>query len=115
MGLADSRLGMVAQGPDSDWAPGPSHQGRIRSAVVVPLAGQPGARLERVAWEMVPRLLAESVASGAVAPTAQLARLGCTMVAAGVQPKKGGEEQMGHCSESRLSAGMCADTPPLPA
>src|SRR5882724_10422133 len=114
MGLADSRLGMVVQGLGSDWAPGPSHQGRNRSAVVVPLAGQPGARLERVEQEMVPRLLAESVASGAVAPTAQLARRGCTSVAAGVWPKKGGKGQMGNCSESRSSAGMCADTPPPP-
>src|SRR5882724_3545575 len=103
---------MVAQGPDSDWAPGPSHQGHNRSAVVVLLPGQPGAQLEWVAWEMVPRLLAESVASGAVAPAVWLARLGCTSVAAGVWPKKGGEGQMGYFSESRSLAGMCADTPP---
>jgi len=44
---------MVVQGLDSNWAPGPSHQGRNQSAVVVPLVGQLGVRLERVALEMV--------------------------------------------------------------
>jgi len=50
---------------------------------VVLLVGQMGVQLEQVAWEMVPRVLAVPAASGAVAPTALLARLGCTLVAAG--------------------------------
>ena len=59
-------------------------------------------------------VLAESVASWVVALIALLARLGCMSVATGVRPKKGDEGQTGCCSESRLSAGMCANTP-LPA
>jgi len=43
---------------------------------VVLLAGPQEVRLEQVALEMVPRVLAASVESGAVAPTALLARLG---------------------------------------
>jgi len=103
---------MVAQGLDSNWALGPSCQGHNRSAVAVLLVGQPGVRLEQVALEMVLRVLAELVASGAVALIALLARLGCTSVAAGVWPKKGDEGQMGCCSELRSLAGMCANIPP---
>jgi len=87
---------MVVQGPDSNWELGPSHQGHNQSAVVVPLVGQPGVRLEWVVLEMVLRVLAESVALGVVAPTALLARLGCMSVTAGVWPKRGDEGQMGH-------------------
>jgi len=114
-GQVGSHSGMVAQGPDSNWAPGPSCQGHNRSAVVVLLVGQPVVRLEWVTLEMVLRVLAESVASGAVAPIALLARLGCMSVPAGVRPKKGNGGQMGRCLESRSSAGMYTDTPPPPA
>jgi len=72
-------------------------------------------RLEQEALEMVLQVLAESVSLGAVAPTALLARLGCMSVAAGLRPKKGDDGQVGHCSESRSLAGMCANTPPPPA
>jgi len=53
---------------------------------------------------MVPRVLAESVSSGVVAPTALLARLGCMLVATGVQPKKGYDGQVGCCLELRSLA-----------
>ena len=64
---------------------------------------------------MVPRVLAESVASGVVALTVLLARLVCMLVAAGVWPKKGDEGQQGCCLVSRSLAGTCANTLPLPA
>jgi len=64
---------------------------------VVPLVGQQGARLEHVALDMVPGVLAALVASGAVALTALLARLGCTLVAAEGRPESGDEGLMGHC------------------
>src|SRR5882724_5657395 len=114
-GPEGNRLDMVAQVPGSSWASDPSHQGRNRCSEEVLLAGKTGVRLERVAWEMVPRVLAVPAASGAVAPTAPLARLGCTSVAA-VGQLKGDDEGL---TENRygLRSSACgyASTPPPPA
>jgi len=72
MGPAGSRSGMVAQGPDSNWASGPSCQGGDRSAEVVPLVVQLvwpgratlGVRLEQVAPGMVLRVQAGAEGAG---------------------------------------------------
>ena len=122
MGLAGSQSGMVAQGPDSNWASGPSHQGDNRSAGVVPLAvklGVPGkavqgAQLEQAALGMVPRVQAWSVASGVVVPTALLARLICKSVTAGVQLERGEKRQEGDFLRLRSLARTCANTLPPP-
>src|SRR5882724_2576955 len=106
---------MVAWVPGSSWASDPSHQGRNRHSEVVLLAGQKGVRLEQVAWEMVPRVLAAPAASGAVAPTALLARLGHTSVTAGGRLKGGDEGSMENCYWLRSSACRYANTPPQPA
>ena len=87
----------VARVPGSSWASDPSCQGYNRRFEVVPLVGQQGARPERVAPDMVPGVLAALVASGAVALTALLARLGCTSVAAEGRPESGDEGLMEHC------------------
>src|SRR5882724_11033583 len=93
-GPGGNRLDMVARVPGSSWASDPSRQGHNRCSEVVLLVGQQGARLERVAPDMVPGVLAALVA---VALTALLARLGCTSVAAEGRPKSGDEGLMGHC------------------
>src|SRR5882724_4464693 len=93
-GPEGNRLDTVAQVPGSSWASDPSRQGRNRCSEEVLLVGQPGVQLEWVAWEMVPRVLAVPAASGAVAPTAPLARLGCTSVTAGGVPKGDDEGSM---------------------
>src|SRR5882724_8106024 len=115
MGPEGNRLDMVARVPGSSWASDPSCQGRNRRSEMVLLAGQTGVRLEQVAWEMVPRVLAAPAALGAVAPTALLARLGCTSVAAARRPKGGNEGSTENCYGSRSSACRYANTPPLPA
>src|SRR5882724_5025899 len=68
MGLKGNRLDTVAQVPGSSWASDPSHQGRNQRSEVVLLVGKTGVRLERVAWEMVPRVLAVPAASGGGGP-----------------------------------------------
>src|SRR5882724_8095586 len=113
-GLEGNRLDTVAWVPGSSWASDPSLQGRNRRSEVVLLAGQMGVRLEQVAWEMVPRVLAAPAASGAVAPMVLLARLGCTSVAAGWRLKGGDEGSTENCYGSRSSACRYANTPPLP-
>ena len=95
---------MVVQGPDSDWASGPSHQGGNQSAEVVPLVLRLG----------FPQVQPGSVALGVVVPTALLARLVCKLVAAGVWPERGEKGQEGDCLQLRLLAEMCANTLPLP-
>ena len=90
-------MGTVAWVLGSSWASDPSCQGHNRRSEVVPLVGKQGARLERVALDMVPGVLAALVASGAVALTALLARLGCTSVAAEGRPESGDEGLMEHC------------------
>src|SRR5882724_5016242 len=96
-GPGGNQLDTVARGPGSSWASDPSRQGHNRRSEVVPLAGKLGARLEWVAPDMVPGVLAALVASGAVALTALLARLGCTSVAAEGRPESGDEGLMEHC------------------
>src|SRR5882724_1515237 len=88
-GPGGNQLDTVARVPGSSWASDPSRQGHNRHSEVVPLVGQQGARLERVALDMVPGVLVALVASGEVALTALLARLGCTLVAAAGRPKNG--------------------------
>jgi len=63
---------------------------------------------------MVLRVQAGSVASGVVALTALLARLVCTLVAAGVWPESGERGQEGCHLWLRSSAEMCANSLPLP-
>src|SRR5882724_289655 len=96
-GPGGNRLDMVARVAGSSWASDPSRQGHNRCFEVVPLVGQQGVRLERVALDMVPGVLAALVASGAVALTALLARLGCTSVAAEGWLKSGDGGSMEHC------------------
>ena len=103
-GLEGTRLDTVAWVSGSSWASDPSHQGRNRCSEEVLLVGPPEVRLEWVALEMVLRVLAASVALGAVAPTALLARLWCTSVAAGEQLKRGDEGSMEHYWGLRSSA-----------
>src|SRR5882724_8207087 len=98
-GPEGNRLDTVARVPGSSWALDPSRQGHNRRSEVVLLTGQKGVRLEQVAREMVLRVLAAPAASGAVAPTALLARLGCTSVAAGGRPKGGDEGSTEYCYE----------------
>src|SRR5882724_7958221 len=114
-GPEGNRLDTVVRVLGSSWASDPSRQGRNRRSEVVLLAGQMGVRLEWVAWEMVPRVLAAPAASGAVALTALLARLGCTSVAAGGRLKGGDEGLMENCYWLRSSACRYANTPPQPA
>src|SRR5882724_809152 len=97
MGLGGNRLDTLARVPGSSWASDPSRQGHNRRSEVVPLVGQLGARLERVAPDMVPGVLAALVASGVVALTALLARLGCMSVAAEGRSESGDEGLMEHC------------------
>src|SRR5882724_11006644 len=106
---------MVVRVPGSSWASDPSHQGRNRCSEEVLLVGQTGVRLEQVAWEMVPRVLAVPAASGAVAPTVLLARPGCTSVAAVGQPKGDDKGLTENCYGSRSSACGYGNTPPPPA
>ena len=114
MGLVDNRSDTVVQGPDSNWASGPSHQGSNRSAVVVPLVvpgtAARGARLEQAALELVPRVLAGSMVSGAVAPAVLLARLVHMSVTVEVWLERGDKGPEGCHSWSRSLAGMCANT-----
>jgi len=63
--------------------------------LVVPGRASLGALLEWVVLGMVLRVQAGSVASGVVALTALLARLVCTLVAAGVWPESGERGQEG--------------------
>src|SRR5882724_2878375 len=69
----------------------------IWTRVVLLVGGARGARLEQVAPDMVPGVLAALVALGAVALTALPARLGCTSVAAEGRPESGDEGLMEHC------------------
>src|SRR5882724_8577920 len=101
MGPEGNQLDTVARVLGSSWASDPSRQGHNRCSEEVLLAGQTGVRLERVALEMVLRVLAVPAASGAVAPTAPLARLGCTSAAAGGRPKGDDEGSMENCYGSR--------------
>ena len=103
-GPADNRLDTVVQGPDSNWASGPSHQGGNRSAGMVPLVAQLGV------LQVQPGL----VASGAVVLTVLLARLVHMSVTAGVQLERGEKGQEGHCSQLRSLARMCTNTLPPP-
>src|SRR5882724_3593108 len=96
-GPGGNRLDTVARVPGSSWASDPSRQGHNRCSEVVLMVGQQGVRLECVAPDMVPGVLAALVASGAVALTALLARLGWMLVAAEGRPESGDEGLMGHC------------------
>src|SRR5882724_6008798 len=113
-GPEGNRLDMVARVPGSSWASDPSHQGRNRHSEVVLLVGQTGVRLEQVAWEMVPRVLAAPAALGAVAPTALLARPGCMSVAAVGQLKGDDEGSTENRYGLRSSACGYRNTPPPP-
>src|SRR5882724_3954990 len=104
MGPVDNRSDMVVQGPDSNWASGPSHQGGNRSAEVVPLVVRLG----------LPQVQPGSVASGVVVPTVWLTRLARKSVAAGVQPEWGEKGQEGGGSWLRSLAEMCANILPPP-
>jgi len=71
--------------------------------------------LEQAALEQVPRVLAGSMASGAVAPTALLARLVHMSDAVEVQPERGNKGQRGITPWLRSLAGTCANTLLQPA
>ena len=92
------------QGPDSNWASGPNHQGGSRSAEMVPLV----VRLR------LPQVPPGSVALGAVVPTALLTRLAQKSVAAGGRPEWGEKGQEGDGSPLRSLAETCANILPLP-
>jgi len=100
----DNRLDMVAQGPDSDWASGPSCQGGNQSAEVVLLVVRLG----------LPQVQPGLVALGVVVPTALLTRLARKLVTAGVWLEWGEKGQEWDGSQLRSLAEMCTNILPLP-
>ena len=108
MGPVDNRSDMVVQGRDSNWAPGPSHQGDNRSADVVPLVVPLVVRLGLL------QVQPGSVASGVVVPTVLLTRLARKLVAAGVWLEWGEKGQEGDGSQLRSLAEMCTNILPPP-
>ena len=108
MGPVDNQSDTVVQGPDSNWASGPSHQGGNRSADVVPLVVLLVVRLG------LPQVQPGSVASGVVVPTVLLTRLAHKSVTAGVWPECGEKGQEGDGSQLRSLAEMCTNILPPP-